>query len=137
MDVNGANPKAAPKNVKRVRPLMTAVRSGFTLMSSESWLTGATGSTRAHVYPLPGGSPARRRLRPVVQAARAAHISTSTKVTTDAKTLFCAVGTHRQSGKGDPGTDASTIEQQQYFCLYVTGQQYVGQSEGTSRAPSR
>jgi hypothetical protein len=30
MDVNGAIPKAAPKNVKRVRPLMTAVRSGFT-----------------------------------------------------------------------------------------------------------
>jgi hypothetical protein len=65
------------------------------------------------------GGDGNEKLRRVVSSG--VHISTSTKVTTDAKTLFCAVGTHRQSGKGDPGTDASTIEQQQYFRLYVTG----------------
>ena len=59
------------------------------------------------------------KLRRVV--ASGAKVQTSTKVATDAKTLFCAVGTSRASGKGDPGTEASTLEQQQFLRLYVTG----------------
>ena len=61
----------------------------------------------------------REKLRRVL--ARDAELKVSAKVATDAKTLFCAVGTHIQSGKHDPGTDATTVEQQQVLKLHVTG----------------
>ena len=52
---------------------------------------------------------------------RDVHLKTSTKVVTDGKTMFAAVGTSIQSGKHDPGTDATVMEQQQLLEIYVTG----------------
>ena len=61
----------------------------------------------------------KEKLRRVL--VRDVHLDTSTKVATDGATMFAAVGTSIQSGKHDPGTDATVLEQQQLLEVYVTG----------------